>query len=523
MSIELENGYSEGLAAARPTFFGSQTVKPPPGVQGAERIEPSLIIPPINTDINFSMLPTFQLSSHKGLSALAAQPLETTFNWRDGPYDEKKGRFVPSTKLRNKIALLSTPGNQMLCGSCWAISVASIVGDSFVISDIVNWKPNLSTTYSLACYPQKQCHGGNPAKLLIDIAGGGLVSDHCIDYSWCSKNQWCNGDALKHFKAQHEKMASHQLNPLIPTCGCLEKGDFFKFMVDSQPGPQQLSIGVHDMKEGELRSTIKAHIRHKGPVLGSFLVFKNFMKGYFTKGKANKGIYLEKATYSPDGTATYLDNLDKKTYVGSHAVAIIGWGVEKGVQIDNKGTKQDVHYWFVRNSWTPKWGDKGYFKMPMYPIKEDEKPINKLSQFDKLVRILSPKGQVQGGGMVVFTTSKAPTKVSFEQVAADFAGKPRSKPNEYYKQEQKDRPKPVGGSSHGHSILPKFNLNLTMAGKVAGAFVLLAFIFLLGFLDGKGNKKAVQRILICTIVTLTIITTILSMRLLTNNYCKYTK
>ena len=511
MSITLDHGYQEGLITARPTFFGSQNVKPPPGAQGEERIESSIIIPPINTDINFSMLPTFQLSSHEGLAALTEQPLEITFNWRDGPYDEKKGRFDPSYKLRTKMALVSTPGNQMLCGSCWAISVASIVGDSFVISDVVDWKPNLSTTYCLACYPQKQCHGGNPAKLLVDLSNGGIVSNHCIDYSWCSKDQWCNGDALKHFKVQHEKMAKHQLNPLIPNCGCLEKGDFYKFMVDGKSGghrgPQQLSIGMHDMKPENLVHTIKTHIRHRGPVLGSFLVFKNFMKGYFAKGKANKGLYLENATYNSNGTVTYT-SLDKKTYVGSHAVAIVGWGIEKDVQVDDSGKKKDVPYWFVRNSWTPKWADKGYFKMPMFPV-------NKLSQFDKLVRIRSPSGaEMQGGGMIVFNTSKPPTKVSFEQVAVEFASKPRSKANEYYKQDQKDRPKPIGISPPTHFTLPKFNLKLGTLGKVIGSLILFAFIFLLGFLDGRGHEKEVQRVLICTIVVLTLITTVLAVRLI---------
>ena len=516
MSINLDHNYQEGLAAARPTFFGSQTVKPPPGAQGEERIEPSLIIPPINTDINFSMLPTFQLSAHKGLSALAEQPLETTFNWRDGPYDEKKKRFNPDAKLRTKIALVSTPGNQMLCGSCWAISVASVVGDAFVISDVVDWKPNLSTTYCLACYPQQQCHGGNPAKLLVDLARHGVVSNHCIDYSWCAENQWCNGDALKHFKAQHGKTNKHQLNPLIPTCGCFEKGDFYKYMVGAQPGPQQLSIGVNNMKPAQLASTIKAHIRHRGPVLGSFLVFKNFMKGYFTKGKPNKGMYFENAVYTADGTVTY-QALDKKTYVGSHAVAVIGWGVEKDVQIDEKGKKQDVPYWFVRNSWTPKWGDKGYFKMPMYPF-------NTFSQFDKLVSIRSPnEQQVRGGGMVVFNAGETPTKVSFDQVAVDFASKPRSKPEDYYKQDHKDRPKPVGGDPPHHLKLPKFNLKLGLVGKISGALILIIFIFLLGFLDGRGYEREVQRILICTILVLTVITTVLGVRVLVKNYCEYQK
>jgi len=511
MSINIDHGYKQGLMAAKPTFFGSQTVKPPPGAQGEERIQPAIIIPPLNTDIDFSMLPTFTIDSHKGLADLAEQPLEITFNWRDGSYNENKGQFELSPQLRKKIPNISSPANQMLCGSCWAMAGSGIVGDSFVISDVVDWKPNLSATYCLACYPQKQCHGGNPAKLLIDISRGGIVSKHCIDYSWCETNQWCNGDALKHFKMQHQHQR-HILNNLIPPCGCLEKGDFYKFMVDSEPGPQQLSIGMHNMDPQKLKATIKAHIRHKGPVLGSFLVFENFMKGYFTKSKPNKGLYLENAVYQANGTVTY-QTIDTKSYKGSHAVAIIGWGIEKNVQLDNNGKKQDVPYWFVRNSWTSKWGDKGYFKMAMYPF-------NKLSQFDKLVRINTPMGPVEAGGMVVFNTTKAPKKVSFKQVAKDFSTKKRIKPNEYYKKDKKDRPKLISRNSTRHFSLPKLTIRMGGVLKIMGILLLLAFIFTMGYLDGRGYEKEIQRILISSIFILTMIATALAIRIVVKNYCK---
>lgn len=38
--------------------------------------------------------------------------------------------------------------------------------------------------------------------------------------------------------------------------------------------------------------------------------------------------------------------------LGGHAVSIIGWGTEGGVD-----------YWLVRNSWNPTWGAGGLFKI----------------------------------------------------------------------------------------------------------------------------------------------------------------
>lgn len=38
--------------------------------------------------------------------------------------------------------------------------------------------------------------------------------------------------------------------------------------------------------------------------------------------------------------------------VGGHAVKVVGWGVEGG-----------VNYWKIANSWNPYWGEKGYFRI----------------------------------------------------------------------------------------------------------------------------------------------------------------
>ena len=66
-----------------------------------------------------------------------------------------------------------------------------------------------------------------------------------------------------------------------------------------------------------------------GSVEGTFTVYEDF-------GDYEKGIY-QHVTGS---------------YLGGHAIKIIGWGVEDGVK-----------YWLCANSWNESWGEKGYFRI----------------------------------------------------------------------------------------------------------------------------------------------------------------
>ena len=130
----------------------------------------------------------------------------------------------------------------------------------------------------------------------------------------------------------------------------------------------------------------------------------------------------------------------------SHAVAIIGWGTQKGVVIDNDGTKKDIPYWYCRNSWTTKWADGGYFKMPHYPY-------NKMSQFDKQIIITTPSGNFQGGGMVMITTSMKPELKKIGEIRK-LAGSLIDKNDPKYSVEAKDK----GDSGESKKSLVKYIL-----------------------------------------------------------------
>jgi len=76
-------------------------------------------------------------------------------------------------------------------------------------------------------------------------------------------------------------------------------------------------------------NAIKESIFTKGPVETGFTVYDDFMS---YKG----GVYRRQSS----------------SVLGGHAVKVVGWGKENGEE-----------HWIVANSWGPKWGETGYFRI----------------------------------------------------------------------------------------------------------------------------------------------------------------
>lgn len=366
--IVIPYSYKGGLKSSTPVYV--DTTSKGTKFKANSTKSSDKLIPPLNTNITFSSAPKLAMSAAK-LRALP--PVPETWDWRYSyPSD--------TPEIANRKNLLSKSGNQYKCGSCWAISTAGIVSDLFALGGIVQQNPELSTTYSLACYPQAQCMGGDPSALFQDISQNGITDDTCVDYSWCVSNDSCNGSALKHFDESG-------INSLVPSCGCYYDTPKYIYKIKNIT---RIGMSTNDLSEQEtVKLQAQNHIYNIGPVLGGFLVFDNFMSGKFTQ--INNGVYLENVDYNSNpGEMTFGY---KPNYKGSHAVAIIGWGVAKDTRTSEK-TVEDVPYWYCRNSWTEDWGDGGFFKIAMYPY-------NKLAQFDKIVVISASDGDHQAGGMLL--------------------------------------------------------------------------------------------------------------------------
>jgi hypothetical protein len=419
--------YLNKLQGAKPTVLERHVIPPPPGSMSAPTVVPELVIPPLNTDIRFSGLQSFDLRSNPKIAQMAASSLPDNFNWARPTVSLENAKEIlkESPEITRKKMYIQKVGNQRLCGSCWAISSAQIISDNFVVSGVAGYDPKLSTTWILSNYPQGQCKGGNPTELFKDVAKNGITSDYCIDYSWCSKNEKCNGNATKHFEANED-----ELNAMIPPPGCYnDNSDHFVYKI--KPSLQTIEIGKGGMTEDNAAITVKKHIFNNGPVCGAFFVYKNFMSGDFSKTESeiyfDRGVYAKPVNILKKVTVTFSNSaLAESEYAGAHAVAIIGWGVAKNTVWNEKGDRADVPYWYCRNSWTSKWADDGYFKMAMYPY-------NKVSQFDKLSIIKINGMNVSCGGIVMLNVAGPPEIKKLKGIPAQKSKMPKENDDKYYK------------------------------------------------------------------------------------------
>ena len=461
-------------------------------------------IPPLNAQIEFSKVPKYSTS---GKNLTAPEELPTEFSWRPtdkkykNPDDKESYSYDPRVLSRlaaiqngydqsnlhqyrsdadtsrrlgvhihrhGKFGIHRIRGagsesydtsraearkyispvlNQGMCGSCWAVSSTSAVGDVFAVagklptdSDGVPVPPVPSATYALSCYPESQCGGGNPSSLLDNIASNGIASHHCSDYSWCMNNDDCNGNATGHFS--NEQQMTDALNNLIPSCGCYDASvGHVKFYID-----QVQTMNLDATKD--FTETLKSHIYTHGTVVGAFLVYDNFMGGDFTSDDNPDGVYFENVNYT--GTGDYFLTSDP-TFDGAHAVCIVGWGVADNTKYKytdpdtgkEKSGVGSVPYWYVRNSWTADWGDGGYFKMAMWPY-------NQKSQFDKVVTVQTSSGKVQTGGVLTFIAKTFTDNQNIGQ--ASNVPKKLLEDSAYYAAELgggQDNPPDNGGSSSG--------------------------------------------------------------------------
>lgn len=412
--------------------------------------------PVMKTDIRFA---TGKFRTSKGLPMKLRGTLPETWVNYKGP--------------DQRYELTTRPTNQGTCGSCYAVSTVQCVDDSFVFQGL-SFNPKLSPMSVLACQQgNAKCGGGNPSLVIDQIAAKGCYTSNCVDYfSICQASDTCSG------KKPVDDQAN---NSLIPdSCGCCNPlNDNLRYFVknkvlayNSCDDPRNTDVDVDAVNK------IKGHLMLYGAAVTGFLVGKNFVGARTTDAKGlfgmTDGVYVETENYSGDTRDIPSDNLN--SYVGGHAVAIVGWGVAKNVRIPSARVVMDLPYWMVRNSWGIGWGQGGYFKMAMYqPATRTTPEINQRTAFE---RFHTEFGGI--GGILMFESDRVEdfndTGTNARCAVQDSA---KSDPKPVYRDNTPGKNKPSGGdSSSGDGELITFQFTKKTWNRLLIIFVLLIVVYI---------------------------------------------
>ncbi|XP_038051737.1 cathepsin B-like [Patiria miniata] len=209
--------------------------------------------------------------------------------------------------------------DQAACGSCWAFGAVESMSDRECIHNMV--QVNISAEELNDCCMEcgDGCGGGYPNEAWSFWKTNGLVTGGL--YKSKSGCQPYTIPSCDHHEPGHLKPCGAE----VPTPKCMKTcipGYSVAFDKDRHYGGSVYTISSNVMQ-------IQKEIMTNGPVEADFTVYADFPT-------YRSGVYQH----------------NSGGFLGGHAVKILGWGVEGGVD-----------YWLVANSWNPTWGANGYFKI----------------------------------------------------------------------------------------------------------------------------------------------------------------
>jgi len=224
--------------------------------------------------------------------------------------------------------------DQSDCGCCWAFAGAEAASDRMCITSNAALLMPLSAQDVCFCASSDGCNGGQIDTPWDYIQSHGAVTGGQYQGSGPFGTGFCSDFSLPH--CHHHGPQGDDPYPDEGTTGCSSASSpQCPSSCDSTASSDHSPFGSDKYTfSGQVASAngvagIQQMIMSGGPVETAFTVYSDF-ENY------DGGIY-----HHVSGSS-----------VGGHAVKIVGWGEENG-----------VNYWRIANSWNPYWGENGYFRI----------------------------------------------------------------------------------------------------------------------------------------------------------------
>ena len=258
--------------------------------------------------------------------------------------------FNPFNNWGNLLDAIQTQGN---CNACWATSTASALTDRYTIMTLGQFTAELSPYQMIACqgavsldsdksyiseintkaHSQGACNGNTLRSAMDFMYNFGLTTERCVNVENFSK----------YGIMRLTDIDSSGVG--LPLCQSII-GKEYDTCLDKETAARFYRTCASYSVDPKIES-IKREIYKWGPVVGSFTVFPDFLE------YDGLTIYEGPKDVLKDGSKD--DSKDgPKEGLGGHAVKILGWGKENGID-----------FWWIANSWSTSWGLSGYFRMKM--------------------------------------------------------------------------------------------------------------------------------------------------------------
>jgi len=242
----------------------------------------------------------------------------------NGKSNDIPTNFDARTQWPDCADVIGTIPDQSACGSCWAVSSASVMSDRVCIGTQGKVKTPISANDLISCcyICGDGCEGGYPDETFYNWASDGVVtgSGYTLDEG-CSPYPF---PVCEHHTTKTKYPACQKDLYDTPKCKtkCQTSYKTHSYQDDKTFGQSAVYFSLDN--EG-----VQQEILSNGPVVFTFEVYEDFVT-------YSSGVYEHK----------------KGKFLGGHAVRCIGWGEENGTP-----------YWLIANSWNEDWGDNGYFKI----------------------------------------------------------------------------------------------------------------------------------------------------------------